>query len=92
MMDRYLRYDVGLKGDIWMLGCVLFILCFAKHPFEDGSSLAITSAQYNMPNGHETPEISDNVRKLIKVMLTPDPKGRPSIDQVIKIISNLQEL
>jgi AP2-associated kinase len=35
MIDQYLKFDVGLKCDIWMLGCVLYVLCFAKHPFMD---------------------------------------------------------
>jgi serine/threonine protein kinase len=33
MIDQYLSYNVDLQVDIWMLGCVLYILCFAKHPF-----------------------------------------------------------
>jgi len=33
MIDRYLKYDVDLACDIWMLGCILFVLCFARHPF-----------------------------------------------------------
>ena len=38
-----------------------------------------------MPSeGYE--HISENVRKLIKVMLTTDPKERPNIEQVLKII------
>jgi len=33
MADLFLRYDVGEKADIWMLGCVLYTLCFFIHPF-----------------------------------------------------------
>ena len=33
MMDQYLGYTVNLKVDIWMLGCILYSLCFEKHPF-----------------------------------------------------------
>ena len=35
MIDQYLKYKVDLQVDIWMLGCVLFTLCFAKHPFQE---------------------------------------------------------
>ena len=35
MIDRYLKYDVDLACDIWMLGCILYVLCFVKHPFQD---------------------------------------------------------
>lgn len=33
MIDQYLKYRVDTKADIWMLGCVLFSLCFGFHPF-----------------------------------------------------------
>ena len=33
MLDSYQGYNVGLKVDIWMLGCVLYALCFGRHPF-----------------------------------------------------------
>ena len=33
MIDEYLKYKVDLKADIWMLGCVLYTICFARHPF-----------------------------------------------------------
>mmetsp|Transcript_1395 Transcript_1395/g.2454 ORF Transcript_1395/g.2454 Transcript_1395/m.2454 type:complete len:200 (-) Transcript_1395:388-987(-) len=36
MIDKYLRQDVNEKADIWMLGCVLFILCYGTHPFPEG--------------------------------------------------------
>ena len=34
MMDSKLGF-VNEKSDIWMLGCVLFVMCFTKHPFMD---------------------------------------------------------
>jgi AP2-associated kinase len=30
MFDKYSKMDVDLKADIWMLGCILFTLCFGK--------------------------------------------------------------
>lgn len=44
MLDSYQGYNVGLKVDIWMLGCVLYALCFNYHPFQDSQSLAILNA------------------------------------------------
>ena len=34
--------------------------------------------------------ISENIRKLIKALLQTDPDLRPTIDQVLQIIHNLQ--
>lgn len=31
------------------LGCVLFVLCFKEHPFEDSAKLRILNAKYNIP-------------------------------------------
>ena len=58
MHDRYLKYDVDLKADMWMLGCILFVLCFAKHPFQDAQTLAIINGQYFMPTFEEQPNVS----------------------------------
>lgn len=44
MLDKYLKEDVDEKADIWMLGCILYVLTFGRHPFPDGQQLAILSA------------------------------------------------
>jgi len=33
MIDLYSRRLINHKVDIWMLGCVIFTLAYAKHPF-----------------------------------------------------------
>ena len=35
MIDKYMKYVVNTQADVWMLGCVLFSLCFFMHPFQD---------------------------------------------------------
>lgn len=35
MIDKYMKYVVDTQADVWMLGCVLFSLCFFMHPFQD---------------------------------------------------------
>jgi serine/threonine protein kinase len=35
MIDRFKKWNVGLKVDVWMLGCILFALNFFKHPFQE---------------------------------------------------------
>jgi AP2-associated kinase len=41
MSDPYMKYEVNTKVDVWMLGCVLYTMCFYIHPFQDASKLAI---------------------------------------------------
>ena len=31
MIDQYLKFAVTAQVDVWMLGCVLYTLCFARH-------------------------------------------------------------
>jgi AP2-associated kinase len=33
MSDIYQKYEVNEKVDIWMLGCVLYNICYYEHPF-----------------------------------------------------------
>ncbi len=49
MADLYRRKTISTKVDIWMLGCVAYTMCFFKHPFLEGSKLAIAEANYNFP-------------------------------------------
>lgn len=50
MIDQYLKYPVTCKSDIWMLGCILYTLCFIKHPFFEAQKLAIINAHYYIPD------------------------------------------
>jgi AP2-associated kinase len=49
MIDKFKRWNVNTKADIWMIGCVAFTMIFAEHPFKDAQKLAICSANYNFP-------------------------------------------
>jgi serine/threonine protein kinase len=58
MTDIYQRYKVDEKVDIWMLGCVLYTMCFYVHPFQDASKLAIVQASFKIPSQRVTFRIS----------------------------------
>jgi len=68
MLDTWNNFPVGPAGDIWALGCILYTLCFMRHPFEDSAKLRIINANYTIPP--ETvysdfhPLISKNFEKL----------------------------
>ena len=42
MVDLYRNQEVGVKVDVWALGCILYALCFREHPFADESSLQVS--------------------------------------------------
>ena len=83
MIDRYLRYDVTLKADIWMLGCVLYTLCFFQHPFQDAQKLAITNAHYFIP---DDTRVTDKMKDFIRLLLVPNPEERPSSKEVLSLL------
>ena len=89
MSDLYLKYEVNAKVDIWMLGCVLYTICFFKHPFQDASKLAISTAKYIMP---KTNKFSPKVLDFIRHMLTPNPKFRPDVHEIIEITEKFDSL
>lgn len=49
MVDTWNNYFVGTPVDIWALGCILYTLCFMRHPFEDSAKLRIMNANYSIP-------------------------------------------
>lgn len=49
-LDLWSNYPIGIKSDVWALGCVLYYLCFQKHPYEDSAKLRIVNANYTMPS------------------------------------------
>ena len=49
MVDTWSNYEINRAADIWALGCILYSLCFKKHPFEDSAKLAIVNANFTIP-------------------------------------------
>ncbi|KRW98372.1 Protein kinase-like domain [Pseudocohnilembus persalinus] len=83
--DPYLGYKVNEKVDVWMLGCVIFTLCFYIHPFIDGQKVGISQARYRIPRDSQ---YSEKLHDLIRHMLTPNPLYRPSIHDIVNIMNS----
>ncbi|KAB7505493.1 Cyclin-G-associated kinase [Armadillidium nasatum] len=49
MLDTWNNYTINCQADIWALGCVLYYLCYLKHPFEDSAKLRIINGNYTIP-------------------------------------------
>ena len=95
MLDRWQGYNVsGPSTDIWMLGCVLYVLCTgSKHPFQDAQNLAILNAQYSMvekDNNLENLHPISPLKDMIRAILVPDPQKRLSLDQLTGILTRLK--
>ena len=66
-----------------MLGCVLFVMNYRYHPFQEEGKLSIVNAAVRYPGG-----CSEKMEDLMRHMLTPNPYFRPSLKDIIRIIDN----
>lgn len=85
MCDPYQKYVVNDRVDVWMIGCMLYTLCFYKQPFQEASKLSVINAAYTFPKDHSYPE---KLIDIIRMALTPNPKHRPSIFELSDIFND----
>lgn len=89
MLDTWSNYPVGLPSDIWALGCLLYFLCFGRHPFEDSAKLAIINGNYRIP---EMDVVYEAFHDLIRQMLVVDPTCRPTCSQVQEHLASVSKV
>uniref|UniRef100_A0A8C6VHL7 Cyclin G associated kinase n=1 Tax=Naja naja TaxID=35670 RepID=A0A8C6VHL7_NAJNA len=68
------------------LGCILYLLCFRQHPFEDGAKLRIVNGKYSIPQNDTKYTVFHD---LICSALRVNPKERLSINE---LVNQLQEI
>ncbi|XP_066470293.1 cyclin-G-associated kinase isoform X2 [Tiliqua scincoides] len=86
IIDLYSNFPIDEKQDIWALGCILYLLCFRQHPFEDGAKLRIVNGKYSIPtNDTRYTVFHDLIRSALKV----NPEERLSITE---LVNQLQEI
>uniref|UniRef100_A0A8B9DHK9 Cyclin G associated kinase n=1 Tax=Anser cygnoides TaxID=8845 RepID=A0A8B9DHK9_ANSCY len=68
------------------LGCILYLLCFRQHPFEDGAKLRIVNGKYTIPQNDTRYSVFHD---LISSALKVNPEERLSITE---LVNQLQEI
>ncbi|XP_016051333.1 PREDICTED: cyclin-G-associated kinase isoform X3 [Miniopterus natalensis] len=86
IVDLYSNFPIGEKQDIWALGCILYLLCFGQHPFEDGAKLRIVNGKYSIPADDNRYSVFHG---LIRATLKVNPEERLSITE---LVNQLQEI
>ncbi|XP_049326830.1 cyclin-G-associated kinase isoform X2 [Astyanax mexicanus] len=86
MIDLYSNFPINEKQDIWALGCILYLLCFKQHPFEEGAKLQIVNGKYSIPQNDTRYTV---FHQLIRSMLKINPEERLSITE---LVNQLQEI
>ncbi|XP_029685623.1 cyclin-G-associated kinase isoform X2 [Takifugu rubripes] len=86
MIDLYSNFPINEKQDIWALGCILYLLCFKQHPFEDGAKLQIVNGKYSIPqNDVKYVVYHDLIRSMLKV----NPEERLSITELVNLLQEI---
>ncbi|KAM9392478.1 cyclin-G-associated kinase isoform 2-T2 [Pholidichthys leucotaenia] len=80
MIDLYSNFPINEKQDIWALGCILYLLCFKQHPFEEGAKLQIVNGKYSIPQNDVRYTV---YHELIRSMLKVNPEERLSITELV---------
>ncbi|XP_025026992.1 cyclin-G-associated kinase isoform X1 [Python bivittatus] len=86
IIDLYSNFPIDEKQDIWALGCILYLLCFRQHPFEDAAKLRIVNGKYSIPPNDTRYTVFHD---LIYSTLRVNPEERLSITE---LVNQLQEI
>lgn len=86
IVDLYSNFPISEKQDIWALGCILYLLCFRQHPFEDGAKLRIVNGKYSIPPNDTRYCVFHD---LIRATLQVNPEERLSVTE---LVNQLQEI
>lgn len=86
-LDTWQNFPIGPKSDVWALGCILFCLCYQKHPFEDSAKLRIINGNFTIPSSAKYSCFSET----IKGCLIVDPVKRFDISTVLERLASISE-
>ncbi|KAH3730757.1 cyclin-G-associated kinase-like [Dreissena polymorpha] len=89
MLDLYQNFPINQALDIWALGCVLYMLCFGVHPYEDSAKLRILNANYQIPEDDKDYTVFHD---LIMGMFKVNPVERPNINDIIERLEEIAEV
>ncbi|KRT79243.1 protein kinase [Oryctes borbonicus] len=87
MVDTWNNFNVGKAVDTWALGCILYILCYMKHPFEDSSKLRIINANYTLPPDPKYSCFHSIIRGCFQV----DPEKRLTALEILERLAAIAE-
>lgn len=88
MVDTWDNRPITCASDVWALGCVLYMLCYMQHPFEDGAKLAILNANYTIPAGDAKYSCFHDI---IRGCLQVNPEQRLTVPAILERLAAIAE-
>lgn len=85
ILDTYYNYPIGPSMDIWSFGCLVYLLKYGRHPFEDSSKLRIINCNYTIPNDVSP---SDHHVTIIRSCLRVDPRERFTVIDILNYMED----
>ncbi|KAJ3113875.1 Serine/threonine-protein kinase 16 [Phlyctochytrium bullatum] len=79
--------EVTEKTDIWAFGCTVFTMAYGEPPF-DGTATATVCGKVMFP---KAPVYPAGLQDMILKTLSFTPAERPSVDELLNLIENLQQ-
>ena len=73
------------KSDIWSLGCILYEMCTAKHPFTGSSMQSLMSRIVKGSFNPIPSSYSSDIRLLLDSLLARDMRQRPGINKILSL-------
>lgn len=80
------------KSDIWALGCILYELCTYKHPFNAKCQASLVMKILENKPKSINKYYSDDLQKLINLILDKNYKTRPSCEDILKLPFVIEQL
>nr|XP_014282591.1 cyclin-G-associated kinase isoform X2 [Halyomorpha halys] len=88
MLDTWDNREVGPGADSWAIGCLLCLLAYLRHPFEDSSTLRIINANYSLPPGDSQYK---PFHSIIDGCLVAEPEKRLTLPQILDRLASIAE-
>ncbi|KYN98256.1 putative serine/threonine protein kinase [Plasmodium gaboni] len=89
LIDLYSNLEISSKIDIWMLGCILYLLLFKIHPFQNNNFLSIINASFTIPYSIK---YSKRIISILLMTLNKNPKNRIDTSTLLFILENYADL
>lgn len=86
-LDSWANYPIGPQSDIWALGCILYCLCFQRHPYEDSAKLRIMNGNYTIPSDQRY----SCFHEIIKGCFIVDPSKRLTVNSILERLGAISE-